>query len=145
MSNFSVISWREQVTFIEMMIMSTLYKTNMLNWMFTVLAHWNNSPWIDMSLQSLPILLKESWVFRREVTNTNFLVFGLTRQSTTLEESRITITSLMGNYLYGGKYAVIFQKYLITPFLVIKNYFFRLKIWHYLCKICHLITSCHED
>jgi len=32
-----------------MMMRSALYKTNMLSWIFIVLAHWNNSPLIDMS------------------------------------------------------------------------------------------------
>ena len=30
--------------------MSILYKTNMMSWNFIVLAHWNNSPRVDMSL-----------------------------------------------------------------------------------------------
>jgi hypothetical protein len=38
--------------FYEMMIMSALYWTNMLRWNFVVLAHWNNSPWVEMSLHS---------------------------------------------------------------------------------------------
>jgi hypothetical protein len=31
------------------MMESALYKTNMLNWIFMVLAHWKNTPRIDMS------------------------------------------------------------------------------------------------
>ena len=38
--------------FIEMMTMSDLYLTNTLSWIFIVLAHWNNSPGIDMSPHS---------------------------------------------------------------------------------------------
>ena len=30
-------------------MMSALYQTSTLNWIFIVLAHWNNSPQIDMS------------------------------------------------------------------------------------------------
>jgi len=48
MSNFSSISWREQVTFSEIVIVA-LYKTNTLNWIVIVLAHWNNRPLVDMS------------------------------------------------------------------------------------------------
>jgi hypothetical protein len=50
----SAISQREQVTFNEMMVMSTLFLTNTLSWIFIVLAHWNNSLCVDshMSLQS---------------------------------------------------------------------------------------------
>jgi hypothetical protein len=36
----------------EIMMRSTLYYTNTLSCIFTVLAHWNNSPWIDMSFQA---------------------------------------------------------------------------------------------
>jgi hypothetical protein len=46
----SAISWREQVTFDEMMMMSALYYINMLSWLFIELAHWNNSPQVDMLL-----------------------------------------------------------------------------------------------
>jgi hypothetical protein len=38
-----------KLIFNEMMMRSALYYTNMLSWIFIVLAHWNNSPWIDMS------------------------------------------------------------------------------------------------
>jgi hypothetical protein len=47
MSNFSAISWREQVIFDEMMMMmSALYLTNSLSCIFIVLAHKckHNSP-----------------------------------------------------------------------------------------------------
>ena len=41
MNNFSTISWREQGTFLDrmimMMMMSTLYYTNILSWIFIVL------------------------------------------------------------------------------------------------------------
>jgi hypothetical protein len=33
------LSWREQGTFDEMMILSVMYKTNTLNWIFIVLHH----------------------------------------------------------------------------------------------------------
>ena len=49
MSTFSAISWREQVTFDEMKIKPTLYKTNTLSWIFVVLADLNNSLQIDIS------------------------------------------------------------------------------------------------
>jgi hypothetical protein len=38
-SNFSAVSWQEQITFVETMLMSALYYTNMLSWIFIVLAH----------------------------------------------------------------------------------------------------------
>jgi hypothetical protein len=41
-----------KLIFNEMMMMSTLYKTNTLSWICIVLAHWNNSLWVDMSLHS---------------------------------------------------------------------------------------------
>ena len=33
-----------------MMMLSTLYLTNTLSWIFIVLIHWSNSPSVDMSL-----------------------------------------------------------------------------------------------
>jgi hypothetical protein len=41
-----------KLIFNEMMMMSTLNKTNMLSWICILLAHWNNSLWVDMSLHS---------------------------------------------------------------------------------------------
>jgi hypothetical protein len=52
MSKFLTISWREWVTFNEMMMMSAFYKTNTLNWIFIKLAHRNNSSRVDMSCRS---------------------------------------------------------------------------------------------
>jgi hypothetical protein len=39
-----------KLIFNEMMMSSALYKTNTLSWIFIVLAHWNNSLRVDMSL-----------------------------------------------------------------------------------------------
>jgi hypothetical protein len=50
------ISWWDQVTFKEMM-MSGLYKTIMLNLIFIVLAHWNNSSWLTSIMKILTLLL----------------------------------------------------------------------------------------
>jgi len=33
-----------------MMTMSALYHTNMICWIFIVLVHCNNCPWVDVSL-----------------------------------------------------------------------------------------------
>ena len=50
---FQLYHGENKLIFNEMMIMmSTLYKTNMLSWIFLVLTHWNNSPRVDMSLHS---------------------------------------------------------------------------------------------
>jgi hypothetical protein len=58
-------------------------------WIFIVLAHWNNSLRVDMSIHSrhiIPILSQpvfaltpECCVLSGEATNTNSIVFGLTR------------------------------------------------------------------
>jgi hypothetical protein len=37
-----------KLIFNEMMMRSGLYLTNTLSWIFIVLAHWNNSPQVDM-------------------------------------------------------------------------------------------------
>ena len=36
----------------EMMMKSALFKTNTMTWILIVLAHWNNSPRVGMSLHS---------------------------------------------------------------------------------------------
>jgi hypothetical protein len=41
-----------KLIFNEMMMNSALYKSNTLIWIFIVLAHWHNSPRIDMSPHS---------------------------------------------------------------------------------------------
>ena len=40
----SVYHDEKKLNFVEMMMMSALYQTNMFSWIFEVLAHWNNSP-----------------------------------------------------------------------------------------------------
>jgi hypothetical protein len=50
MNRFSAISWQEEAACNEMILISALYSINTLNWVSTVLAHWNNSPWVEMSL-----------------------------------------------------------------------------------------------
>ena len=73
----------------KMIMMSTLYKTKMLSWIFIVPANWNNSRLVDMSVvaplghiiltkQFLLLLVNAAWL-SREATNINFRVFGLTR------------------------------------------------------------------
>ena len=51
LSNFSAISWREQVT-VGWDNDSVLDQINTLRGIFMVVAHWNNSLWVDMSLHS---------------------------------------------------------------------------------------------
>ena len=48
----SAISWWEHIIFHEIMMMSALYQTNVISWIFIVLAHWNYSLLVDMSLHS---------------------------------------------------------------------------------------------
>ena len=52
---FQLYCGENKLIFNEMM-RSTLYYTNMLSWILLVLAHWNNSPRIDMSLHSNTLL-----------------------------------------------------------------------------------------
>jgi len=86
-----VLSWREHVTFDEMMMISALYWTNMHSWIFIVLVHWNHSLWVDMSLHSdtlslfrgnwsLLFLLNAACTVEGETTNANFIVCSSTRQ-----------------------------------------------------------------
>ena len=72
--HYSAAAWREQTAF-NAMIISTLYMTNTLSWIFIVLAHWNNSPRVDMSLhtlswfraiRSLLLLLNAVWLAEQQ-------------------------------------------------------------------------------
>ena len=58
MSNYSAISWQEQTTFDENMMMSALFWTNMLGWILLVLAHWINNQLEDMSLHTETLLTR---------------------------------------------------------------------------------------
>ena len=49
---FQLYHGENNLIFNEMMMMSALYWANTLSWNIIVLAHWNNSPWEDMSLHS---------------------------------------------------------------------------------------------
>jgi hypothetical protein len=49
---FQLYHGENKLIFNEMTMRSALYKTNTLSWICTVLAHWNNSPRIDMSPHS---------------------------------------------------------------------------------------------
>jgi hypothetical protein len=51
--NFSAISWWEQVNFQwDDDEVRFVLKNNTLSWIFIILAHWNKSLWVDMSLHS---------------------------------------------------------------------------------------------
>jgi hypothetical protein len=68
-----------KLIFNEMMMNSALYKSNTLIWIFIVLAHWHNSPRIDMSPHSDTLSwfrAVESGYFSlvlREATNNNVI------------------------------------------------------------------------
>ena len=58
-------------------MMSALYETNTFSWIFIVLAHWNNSPRLDMSLnsntlswfwanQSFLLLRNDAWLAEKQ-------------------------------------------------------------------------------
>jgi len=55
-SKFQLYHGENKLIFNEMTIRSALYLTNTLSWIFIVLAHWNNSPRIDMLPHSNTLL-----------------------------------------------------------------------------------------
>ena len=98
---FQLYHGENKLIFNEMM-MSALYKTNTLSQICIVLAHWNNSPRVDMfphsntlswlrANQSLLFFLNA--VCKSEEHNANFIIFGLTRSG--LEP---TISRTWGEY-----------------------------------------------
>ena len=56
MSNFSATVYHGEYKLHSMrwwyLLSGTLYQTNKLSWIFIVLAHWNNSLWVEVSLLS---------------------------------------------------------------------------------------------
>ena len=51
-ANFQLYHGENNLIFNDMMMRSALFYANTLSWIFIVLAHWNNSPLVDMSLHS---------------------------------------------------------------------------------------------
>ena len=70
----SAISWREQFTFNErMMLISALQYTNTLNWIFLGLAHWKTvrgTHTIPIPRQLIFALNPQTYVLSREAANT---------------------------------------------------------------------------
>jgi hypothetical protein len=52
---FQLYHGEKTLIFNDLMMRSVLYKTNTLSWILIMLAHWNNSPQVDMSLHSDPL------------------------------------------------------------------------------------------
>ena len=90
-TKWAIISYNHgenKIHFNEIMIISTSYYTSTLSWIFTVLAHWNNSLWVHMLTHSFTLswfqtsrsllLLFNAVCLAMETANTNFLVFGVT-------------------------------------------------------------------
>jgi len=48
-------SWPDQQEHFDEIMMSTLYLTNMLSWIFIVLAHWNNSLQVNRNVTPLTL------------------------------------------------------------------------------------------
>jgi hypothetical protein len=88
MNNFSAISWREQVTFDEMMKMSTLYQTNTDLNLYSASSLKQQSAGKHVSplrhiivIPSRPVLSLSllCCILSEEATNTNVIVFGMTQ------------------------------------------------------------------
>ena len=107
---FQLYHGENKLIFNEMMRRSALYYTNMLSWTFIVLAHWNNSPWIDMlphsstlssfwANQSLLYLLNAACLAEKQqklILKSLILPnWDSNPRSTSLETSMLTITPLM--------------------------------------------------
>jgi len=84
-ANCQLYHGENKLIFNEMMMRSTLYYV--LSWIFILLAHWNNSPRIDMSPYSNTLArfrAKQSLLFLLNATCKQqipilYIVFGLTR------------------------------------------------------------------
>ena len=84
-ATFQLYNSNIELHFEEIMMMSTTYKTSILSSIFIALTHCNKSPLGQIVLIPVqPVICSYSVMsfdfdHRREATNTNFIVFGLTR------------------------------------------------------------------
>jgi hypothetical protein len=80
----------------KVMMTSALYHTNMPNWIFIVLAQWNNSLRVDIILnpsETVLALTPQCFVFSRKAASTNFIVNGLKFCSVIVAILNITLIS----------------------------------------------------
>jgi hypothetical protein len=108
---------KNKLIFYDMMIRSALFYTNTQSWIFIVLAHWNNSPRIDMSLlsdtlfwfranQSLLLLLNAACLAEKQQIPIS--VFGLTRPG--LEPTIYRIWGELANHYTTEKVRISLKK-----------------------------------
>ena len=73
-------TWRDQVIFDEIIIMSVVQVTNTLKCTWIVLTHCNYSLWVDISLKrDIVSLFRANQSVCSEAANTNCIVFALIR------------------------------------------------------------------
>ena len=80
---FQLYHGENRLIFTEMVMRSALYWSNTLTEIFIVLAHWNNSPWIDTLFwfrdnQSLLFLLNDACLAEKQQMAI-YILFGLTQ------------------------------------------------------------------
>ena len=104
---FQIYYGENALHFNEMLMILTLYLTNMLSWIFIASLQKKHfvSRYVSplrqiiriLSLQFLLILLNAIYIINGAVANINFIVFGLcsNSRSTMLEASMLTITPQM--------------------------------------------------
>ena len=148
---FQLYHGENKLIFNEMMMRSALFKTNMLSWILIVLAHWNNSPRVDMSLhsdalswfrvnQSLIFLLNTACLADyQQIPISLSLVWpvrGSKPRFTTLEASTLTSTPPMR--FLNNRAQCISQSVSCDLLVIEKQPYFVLfhihywNVWHYL-------------
>ena len=138
MRKVSAISLRKQVTFQWYIDVRFVLYQHALVGSCIVVAHWNNSPWIDMSIhlnilflfranQSLIVDVLMPHDYRREATNTNFIVFGLSRGEHTNHYTTDAVPMIFRKeqttiYMYLALANTLLHMYYILKYLCWSNF-----------------------
>ena len=99
MSDISVVSWREQATIDDVRFI-LLYLANTLSWICIVQSHWNNSPWVDMSLHFYILSFLRTSQYLRFLLNVAYIAENSKQQTLIVQSLFVLIRLGRGPSIY---------------------------------------------